>query len=49
MSHPSPWTDVSNPEPITADQAAKARLYVAAQATDAEDCRNLLQMLGLED
>lgn len=32
---------------LSADQARRARLRVAASATDADDCRELLEMLGL--
>jgi hypothetical protein len=32
---------------ISADQIRRARLAVARNANDAEDCRELLEMLGL--
>lgn len=36
-----------DPHRVTADQVVRARLAVARSATDAEDCRTLLDMLGL--
>ena len=33
--------------PPTPEQRARARVYVASNATDATDARNLLDMLGL--
>ncbi len=35
------------PARITADQVHRARIAVARSAADAEDCRQLLDMLGL--
>ena len=35
------------PTRISADQVHRARIAVASGATDAEDCRQLLEMLGL--
>lgn len=40
-SRPSKWTD----QP---DVRRRARLFVAANAVDAEDCAELLSILGLE-
>ena len=39
----------STMEPWTPEQEQRARLRVAASATDAADCRELLEMLGLVD
>ncbi|MDQ3763000.1 MAG: hypothetical protein M3460_15530 [Actinomycetota bacterium] len=38
-----------DPHRVTAEQVDRARLSVARSATDAEDCRMLLEMLGLID
>lgn len=37
----------AEPARISADQVHRARIAVAAGALDAEDCRQLLDMLGL--
>lgn len=36
-----------DPHRVTPEQVARARLSVARSAWDAEDCRRLLDMLGL--
>ena len=38
-----------DPHRVTAEQVVRARLSVARSAIDAEDCRMLLDMLGLID
>ncbi|MGH3670981.1 MAG: hypothetical protein ACRDSH_10145 [Pseudonocardiaceae bacterium] len=38
-----------DPHRVTAEQVDRARLSVARSAVDAEDCRMLLDMLGLID
>ncbi|MGH3900724.1 MAG: hypothetical protein ACRDTA_21250 [Pseudonocardiaceae bacterium] len=48
LSSPSvPMQRGQDPHRVTAEQVARARLSVARSATDAEDCRVLLEMLGL--
>jgi len=37
----------NDPTRVSADQVRRARLAVARNARDAEDCRQLLEMLGL--
>jgi hypothetical protein len=37
------------PNRVTTDQVARARLSVARSAVSADDCRQLLDMLGLID
>lgn len=39
----------TDPHRVSEDQVDRARLAVARSATDAEDCRTLLDMLGLID
>ncbi|HEX4698907.1 MAG TPA: hypothetical protein VH857_06045 [Actinomycetes bacterium] len=48
LSRPSlPLPRGQDPHRVTAEQVDRARLSVARSATDAEDCRQLLDMLGL--
>ncbi|HYS42301.1 MAG TPA: hypothetical protein VEO01_42305 [Pseudonocardiaceae bacterium] len=42
-----PTQRTGEPGRISADQVRRARLAVARNAHDAEDCRQLLDMLGL--
>lgn len=42
-----PVQRTGEPTRISADQVHRARLAVASGALDAEDCRTLLDMLGL--
>lgn len=42
-----PVQRTGDPTRISADQVQRARIAVAAGATDAEDCKQLLEMLGL--
>lgn len=39
----------ADPHRVTEDQVDRARLSVARSAADADDCRTLLDMLGLID
>ncbi len=39
----------ADPLRVSADQVKRARVVVARNATSAEDCRRLLDMLGLID
>jgi hypothetical protein len=48
LSRPSlPLPRGQDPHRVTAEQVDRARLSVARSAVDAEDCRQLLDMLGL--
>lgn len=48
LSRPSvPSPRGQDPHRVTPEQVDRARLSVARSATDAEDCRRLLDMLGL--
>jgi hypothetical protein len=48
LSSPSvPLQRGQDPHRVTAEQVDRARLSVARSAIDAEDCRMLLEMLGL--
>ncbi|MQA16136.1 MAG: hypothetical protein GEV09_18905 [Pseudonocardiaceae bacterium] len=51
LSRPSsvPMPRGADPHRVTEEQVDRARLAVARSAADAEDCRTLLDMLGLID
>jgi hypothetical protein len=42
-----PYQRGADPNRVTADQVQRARVVVARNAADIEDCRRLLDMLGL--
>lgn len=42
-----PYQRGVDPNRVTADQVQRARVVVARNALDTEDCRRLLDMLGL--
>lgn len=42
-----PYQRGADPNRVTPDQVQRARVVVARNAHDAEDCRRLLDMLGL--
>jgi hypothetical protein len=40
-------SEIEDVEPVTDDTASQARRVVAAYATDADECRTFLSMLGI--
>jgi hypothetical protein len=47
MAAKSESADIDDVEPVADDTASQARRVVAAYATDADECRVFLSMLGI--